>query len=324
MKRRQFIKGSAIVGASLASPVVLKAESGMYSSAAARKVYRILNADRTTVGTLPILRAFAGDHQDYVSPWVMLDEFGPVDLQAGSDPLRVDAHPHAGVIPTTYFLSGSGHHKDSLNYDFQIGKGDLMLFSSGRGAIHMEETGQQLYDEGGRYHGFQIWLNMPAAYKFIDPSTSVHREQDRPEIKTADYTIKVVLGEWDAARSSVELLSPAFYYHIVMKAGARLDVPVKPADNAFIYAIKGSLELNEQRLLIDNQLALYERGAGRINLFSPDGAEFLVLGGQPLQERVYAYGPFVMNNEEQIRRVIEDYRSGRMGNPEQVNAPGLH
>ena len=145
MKRRQFIKGSAILGASIAVPVLVSCDSGMFSSKTYRKVFKILNADRTKVGTLPILRAFAGDHLDHVSPYVLFDEFGPVDLRPGNDPLRVDAHPHAGVIPTTYFLSGSGHHKDSLNYDFQVEKGDFMMFSSGKGAIHMEETGQQLH-----------------------------------------------------------------------------------------------------------------------------------------------------------------------------------
>ena len=114
----------------------------------------------------------------------MLDEFGPVNLNPGADPLRVDAHPHAGVIPTTYFLEGSGHHKDSLNYDFQITKGEFMMFSSGKGAIHMEETGQLLYDNGGNYHGFQIWLNMPSVYKWTDPTTSVYRSSEMDEVHT--------------------------------------------------------------------------------------------------------------------------------------------
>ena len=154
MRRRQFIHQSAILGVALASPTILGSQSGILSTGTYRKVHQILNADKTKVGTLPIMRAFAGNHLDYVSPYVLFDEFGPVDLNAGDDPLRVDAHPHAGIIPTTYFLAGSGHHKDSLDYDFQVGKGEFMMFSSGKGAIHMEETGQKLYDEGGEYHGF--------------------------------------------------------------------------------------------------------------------------------------------------------------------------
>src|SRR6185436_19880676 len=225
MERRKFIKGSAIIGATVAVPELLKAASGLFETETGRKVYRVLNTDKTMVGTLPVLRAFAGDHNDYVSPYVFFDEFGPVQVNPKDKPLRVDAHPHAGIIRTTYFLAGSGHHRDSLNYDFQIGKGDFMMFTSGKGAIHMEETGKKLYDSGGLYHGFQIWLNMPSKYKFVDPSTDVHRTDKVAEINEKDYSAKVVLGELFGAKSKIETLFPVFYFHIKLKAGAKLSIP---------------------------------------------------------------------------------------------------
>lgn len=296
----------------------------MWSEAGSRKVHRILQADRAMVGTLPILRAFAGDHLDLVSPYVLLDEFGPVELQAGSDPLRVDAHPHAGVIPTTYFLDGSGHHKDSLQYDFQVGKGDFMVFSSGRGAIHMEETGQSLHQDGGNYHGFQIWLNMPAQYKFIPPTTAVYGSAQMDTLERPGFSAKVVLGQLFEARSSVALLSPAFYYHLHIKPDGRADIPTDPGHNAFLYAIEGDLELEDRQLLSRHQLALFERGESTVRLYSREGAEVLLLGGQPLNEPVFAYGPFVMNNEAQIRQCYADYREGKMGNPDVVNGYSVH
>jgi redox-sensitive bicupin YhaK (pirin superfamily) len=318
MKRRQFIRGSAIVGATIAGGTVLVSKSGVLSTQGSRKIYRILNADRTKVGTLPILRAFAGDQQDYVSPYVLFDEFGPVDLSPGSAPLRVNAHPHAGVIPTTYFLAGSGHHKDSLNYEIQVGKDEFMMFSSGRGAIHMEETGQMLYDDGGKYHGFQIWLNMPSVHKFIAPSTWVFK-RELGKIEKKDYTATVVLGELFGTKSKIDLLSPAFYYHLKLNPGCRIDIPTDPTHNAFVYAIGGSVELAQQKTLKTNQIALYERGDSLLNLYAASGAELLILGGAPLNEPVYSYGPFVMNTEEQIRKCVDDYRNGRMGDPDQVN-----
>ena len=318
MKRREFIKGSAILGLSLANTKLIQ-QSGMYHSGSMRRVYRVLSADKVNVGTLPVMRAFAGDKLDYVSPYVLFDEFGPVSLAAGSDPLRVDAHPHAGVTPTTYFLEGTGHHKDSLDYDFQIGKGDFMMFSSGRGAIHMEESGKKLYDEGGLYHGFQIWLNTPSKHKFDKPSTTVFRTDHMDILDTEDYHIKVVLGELGEAKSKIDLLSPAFYYHVKLNEDGRLGIPTDPLHNAFIYVIHGKLEIEGGRELDKNQLALYERGESLIELYSECGAEFLVLGGQPLNEPVYSYGPFVMNTEQQIRQCIKNYNEGLMGNPELVN-----
>ncbi len=319
MERRQFIKGSAIVGATVASSSLIVSQSGIFETKTNRKVFQILDADRTKVGTLPILRAFAGDHLDHVSPYVLFDEFGPVYTKPGDAPLRVDAHPHAGVIPTTYFVAGSGHHKDSLNYDFQIGKGDFMMFSSGRGAIHMEESGQANFEKGGNYHGFQIWLNMPAKYKFIDPTTVVHRDDKMGLIEDEKYTAKIILGELLGKKSKIELLSPAFYYHINLKEDARLDIPTDPNHNAFIYVVKGALEIEGQRQLKTNQIALYQRGDHLLNIYSKNGADILVLGGQPLNEPVYSYGPFVMNTKEQINLCIANYRSGKMGDPNLVN-----
>lgn len=319
MKRRNFIKSSAIIGASVVSPLWVSCDSGMQFQATYRKLYTILNASRTKVGTLPILRAFAGDQNDYVSPYVLFDEFGPVEIESGTAPLRVDAHPHAGVMPTTYFIEGSGHHKDSLNYDFQIGKGDFMMFSSGRGAIHMEESGKKLQDDGGIYHGFQIWLNTPSKYKFSDPATYVFNDKQMDTLDTKDYSAKVILGELYKAKSQIELLSPAFYYHVKMKPNGRLDIPTDPTHNAFIYVINGDLEVEDRKKLSTNQIALYQRGDSLINIYSKEGAEILVLGGQPLNEIVYSYGPFVMNNKEQINLCIQNYRSGKMGNPDIVN-----
>lgn len=319
MKRREFIKGSAIIGATASIPDILKSESGMFESKTGRKVYRVLSANKSLVGTLPVLRAFAGDHNDYVSPFVFFDEFGPVMVNPKDKPLKVDAHPHAGIIPTTYFLAGTGHHRDSLNYDFQIGKGDFMMFTSGRGAIHMEETGQKLYDNGGLYHGFQIWLNMPSQYKFIAPETDVHRPEKMAEITHKDYWAKVVLGELFNAKSKIETLFPVFYFHIKLKAGCKLSIPTNPTHNAFIYVIKGSIETEGRKEIKTNQVVLFERGDSHVNIFSAADAEILMLGGQPLNEPVYAYGPFVMNNEEQIRKCYNDYHAGKMGSPEKVN-----
>lgn len=320
MKRRIFVHGSAILGMSLATPKLLRGSSGLFATVHNRPVYKILNTDKTRVGTLPILRAFAGNHLDYVSPYLLFDEFGPVELTPKSQPLRVDAHPHAGIIPTTYFLSGTGHHKDSLNYDFQIGRGDFMMFSSGRGAIHMEETGQKLYDEGGKYHGFQIWLNMPAKHKYSAPATFVHKEKMLGFLNTKTYSATVLLGELHGAKSKIELLSPAFYYHIKMHPNCCLDIPTDPTHNAFAYVINGKVETEGRQEIKGGQVALYHRGESLINLFSIDGAELLVLGGKPLNEPVYSYGPFVMNTEQEMQQIIRDYQSGKMGDPDLVNA----
>ena len=104
-----------------------------------------------------------------------------------------------------------------------------------------------------------------------------------------------------------------------MKAGCRLSIPTNPQHNAFAYLIKGKLEVEGRKSIAENQVVLYQRGASNIELFSSEGAELLLLGGQPHNEPVYAYGPFVMNSESEIEKCYRDYQSGRMGNPDVVN-----
>ena len=131
--------------------------------------------------------------------------------------------------------------------------------------------------------------------------------------------MKVVLGELFGVQSKIELLSPAFYWHVTLRPGARLDLPTDPQHNAFVYSIQGNTELAGNKQLKTNQIALFERGESDISLFANEGAELLVLGGQPLNEPVYSYGPFVMNTEDQIRQCVRNYQAGKMGNPALVN-----
>jgi len=233
MERRDFIKGSAIIGATILTPAIIKA-SGLLSSMSERKVHKVISADRTMIQTLPLLRSFAGDDTDFVSPYVVFDEFGPINIKP-HNPIRVDAHPHAGIIPMTYFLSGTGHHRDSLNNDYQYGKSDFLVFTSGKGAIHMEETGQKIYDEGGLYHGFQIWLNLPKRFKFIDPSTVMYHKSQMGLVQTNTYSAKVVFGEGFGVKSEIAMLFPVFYYHITLNENSKLEIPTDPTHNAFIY-----------------------------------------------------------------------------------------
>jgi redox-sensitive bicupin YhaK (pirin superfamily) len=138
-------------------------------------------------------------------------------------------------------------------------------------------------------------------------------------VKTDDYELKVVLGQLGDAKSSVEILTPAFYYHIKLKKDKTIHIPVNADDNAFLYIVSGKLEVSDKMEAAKSQLVLYQRGNELISIYGIDETEFIVLGGTPLNEPVFSYGPFVMNTEDQIRQCIYNYQMGRMGNPEVVN-----
>ena len=192
-------------------------------------------------------------------------------------------------------------------------KGEFMLFSSGRGAIHEEVSSDEIRRDGGTVHGFQIWLNTPSHEKFCNPSTRIHEREETPIVELGDAEIKVMIGTLNGCTSPVFTFTPAFYYHINLPAGGRLDLPVDPTHNAFAHIIEGKLEGEGRNLLRDEQLALYDRGGDVIRFHALEDSKFLVLGGQPLNEPLVSYGPFVMNSQDQINACIRNYRAGKMG-----------
>jgi len=283
-----------------------------------REVYKIINTRLSHLGELPLNRAFSGEFTNYVSPFYVVDEFGPVTLSPHA-PFRVDAHPHAGIIPTTYLLEGDSHHRDSLGNDYQYTKGDFLVFTAGKGALHMEETGGKLFANGGTFHGFQTWLNIPSRLKFSEPYTELFREKEIPLVHGNGYSVKVLLGDAFGTRSNARTLFPVLYLHVTMQAGALLELPVDPAHNAFVYMMQGEIEVADGKAAHRREVVLYHREGDVLRISCSSPAEFLILGGEANNERYVAYGPFVLNNKHEIAKAFEDFGAGRMGDPVRVN-----
>jgi redox-sensitive bicupin YhaK (pirin superfamily) len=278
----------------------------------------VLSTSTGDLGTLKLKNIIQGNYQNYVSPFFLIDEFGPMDLPSGA-PFRVDAHPHAGIIPTTYLMQGNAHHRDSMDNDFDYDAGDFIYFTSGKGALHMEETGDELYKKGGVFQGFQGWLNIPSKLKKSEPNAGLLKKENIKVIENETIKIRVILGEVLGAKSETKLLMPVIYWHISMKQDVSIDLPIEPLHNAFVYVQNGQLEINETQLVNTNQTILFERDGDYIQLKAKKATELLVLGGEVNNEPYVAQGPFVLDNEEQIVQAYADYQHGKFGDLEKTN-----
>ncbi len=277
-----------------------------------RTVNRVISSSGGSMGKMALKNIIQGDYQNYVSPFFILDEFGPMHLPAGA-PFRVDAHPHAGIIPTTYLLKGNAHHRDSMGNDFDYKAGDFIQFTSGKGALHMEETGDELYNKGGVFHGFQGWLNIPSALKKSEPYATHVKEENIRVVEFENISIRVILGEVLGVKSDTQLLMPVIYWHISMKAGAFLELPVDISQNAFIYLQDGQLEINATKTVGTGQTVLFERDGHFIQINAKKASELLVLGGAVNNESYVAHGPFVLNNEQELTQAYTDFQQGKFG-----------
>src|SRR5262245_57436226 len=225
-----------------------------------------------------------------VDPFLLLDEMGPVDYRPG-EAVGAPDHPHRGFETVTYVLDGEMEHEDSAGHRGALRAGDVQWMTAGAGIVHAEMPSRALRERGGRVHGFQIWVNLPARLKMTKPR---YQEIPAARIPTAaadGARVRVIAGEALGARAVIETHTPIVFQHWSLDAGAMMSVPVAPELRALVYVFAGGVTIAD-RAVANGDLAVL--GAGdAVALRANTESELLLLAGVPLVEPVARYGPFV-------------------------------
>jgi hypothetical protein len=253
-----------------------------------------------------------------VDPFLLLDEMGPVDYAPGKAVGAPD-HPHRGFETVTYVLAGEMEHEDSAGHKGGLGPGDVQWMTAGAGVVHSEMPSRRMVERGGRVHGFQIWVNLPARDKMMPPRYQEIPAAQIPEARTADglARVRVIAGEALGARAVIETRTPIVYQDWTLAPGALIETGIPEDHMACVYVFGGQARVGaDGRILGDGEFAVLGEG-DTVRLACDAGAHgdarLLLLAGVPLREPVARYGPFVMNTEAEIYRAFEDYQAGRMG-----------
>jgi len=172
----------------------------------------------------------------------------------------------------------------------------------------------EIVRDGGRLHGFQLWVNLPRRDKMMKPRYQELRAAEIPTATSADgkVTVTVIAGESLGTRASIDTRTPIIYLHVRLAAGARFTQPVPATYNAFAFVIGGEAAFGD-RVARENDAVLFDRDGDEVAIASERGAELLLIGGVPLDEPIARYGPFVMNTAGEIRQAMLDYQTGRFG-----------
>jgi quercetin 2,3-dioxygenase len=278
-----------------------------------RQITKIVTAHRQREGGgFIVRRPFPSADFHHADPFLLLDEMGPGEYGPG-EAIGAPDHPHRGFETVTYVLEGEMEHEDSAGHGGKLGAGDVQWMTAGRGIVHSEMPSRAMLQHGGRMHGFQIWVNLPARDKLTAPRYQEIPRATIPEAATPDgcAVVHVIAGEALGAKAVIETRTPIGYLHWIFSPGASVDVPV-PADHAaYVYVFEGTVRV-AGREVQDGQLAILGDG-NRVQLEASERAQALLLTGVPLREPVVQYGPFVMNTEKEIVQAIEDYQAGRLG-----------
>ena len=285
-----------------------------------RTVASVVNGVETLEGEgFLVRRPFPGRDLSFFDPFLLLDEMGPMDLAPGQAKGAPD-HPHRGFETVTYMLAGRMEHKDSRGHAGRLTPGDVQWMTAGAGVVHSEMPEREFAREGGRLHGFQLWVNLPRRDKMMRPRYQEIPAASIPVAQSDDglVTVRVIAGEALGVSARIETRTPIMYLHFTLRPGAT-HVQRVPADyNAFAYVVEGRGRFGAEGTPAgDGQMVLFARDGEEATISNPSDAsgplEFLLIAGVPLNEPVARYGPFVMNTPEEIHEAIEDFRSGRMG-----------
>ncbi len=260
-----------------------------------------------------VTRPFPTPRIDQLDPFLLLDRMGPRQHGPGEAKGAPD-HPHRGFETVTYILEGAFEHKDSQGNHGRISSGDVQWMTAGSGVIHSEMPVEEIRRNGGRLHGFQLWVNLPRRDKMMNPRYQELRAAEIPSATSPDGKVhaKVIAGESLGTHATIDTRTPIMYLHVRLSAGARFTQPV-PADyNAFAFVIGGEAKIDEGRVR-ENDMAVFGRDGDEVVIESENGAELLLIAGLPLNEPMARYGPFVMNSEAEILQAIDDYQNGTFG-----------
>lgn len=265
----------------------------------------------------PVRSLFTYDRMGahHVTPFLMLDYAGPRDFTPAAKPRGVGAHPHRGFETVTIVYDGEVEHRDSSGAGGVIGKGDVQWMTAGDGIVHEEFHSPDYTHTGGRFEMVQLWVNLAAADKVVEPSYQSILATDIPSVKLADNAgcVKVIAGDYLGHKGPARTFSPINVWDLRLNRDGAANLEVPDGHTAMVVVLSGTVQINDAKVARDAELVIFEREGTEITLEVNNDAKLLVLTGEPIDEPVVGHGPFVMNTEDEIHDSIAGFRNGTLG-----------
>ncbi len=249
-----------------------------------------------------------------IDPFLFLNHHGPQVYPPNNRGLPFGPHPHRGMETVTFILDGDISHKDSSGHESIINSGGVQWMTAGRGLIHAETSSEEFKKNGGQLEILQLWINLPAKLKMTEPKYTGKQKEQIPvvSLKNGNANLNLISGNWEGTRGPFETFTNIFISTVYLKPLTRLDLPVPGDHNVFFYVIRGNITINNIPME-SMHLVEFDNNGDKISFGAETDAIILFGHAKPFNEPVIAYGPFVMNTEQEIEQAYEDYREGKFG-----------
>jgi quercetin 2,3-dioxygenase len=254
-------------------------------------------------------------HGDAVSPFILLDYAQPYEFAPAAQKRGVGVHPHRGFETVTIVYEGEVDHRDSTGNGGHIGPGDVQWMTAASGILHEEFHSKAFTETGGKMEMVQLWVNLPAKDKMSPPGYQTLLDAQIPAVELAGGSgkLRVIAGEYEGAKGPARTFTPINIWDVRLQAGAQAEFALPEGHTLMLLVQTGNVKLNGERGAGASQLALFEREGGAVSVQAESDAKLLLLSGEPIDEPVVQYGPFVMNSEGEIRQAILDFNAGKFG-----------
>jgi quercetin 2,3-dioxygenase len=256
----------------------------------------------------------AGIPQERISPFLLLDfnpeyDFGPSDHLRG-----VGVHPHKGFETVTIAYKGSVAHHDSTGSSGIINAGDVQWMTAGNGILHKEYHEEAFSKKGGPFEMVQLWVNLPKKDKSTAPHYQELTKDGMGKVQLADNggEVNVIAGNFNGVAGPAQTYSPVNLFDIKLNEGAETTTSIPAGHNTALLIVNGSVQVNDE-IVGEHSFVLFENKGEEIHIKANQQSVVLLLSGEPLNEPIVSYGPFVMNTEAEIREAIADFNMGKFG-----------
>jgi redox-sensitive bicupin YhaK (pirin superfamily) len=249
-----------------------------------------------------------------ISPFLLFDYAGPHMFEPSERPRGVGRHPHRGFETVTIVYDGEVSHKDSTGGGGTIGPGDVQWMTAANGIIHEEFHSAGFTKTGGAFRMVQLWVNLPASDKMSPPKYQAITSSEIPTVALADgkARARIIAGELNGTRGPASTFTPVNLWDVRLDAGAEIDLPLPEGHNALIAVLSGHVTASGEDVGEAEIARLTTHGEG-VAVRANGQSMLLAMTGEPIDEPVVGYGPFVMNSEAEIRQAVDDFNSGRFG-----------
>ena len=257
---------------------------------------------------------FYQDLGKQMSPFLMLDYAGPAEFPPTTERKGVGSHPHRGFETVTIVYKGEVAHKDSTGQGGVIGPGDVQWMTAGSGILHEEFHAEGFAKNGGTLDMVQLWVNLPANLKMTKPAYQAILDQQIPniELEHGAGVARIIAGDFDGHRGPAHTFTPMNVIDLKLRKGKAI-IATHEGWNTSLVVLKGAVEAGDGVVAKDAQMLMFSSQGQDIQLNTLEDSIALLLSGEPIDEPIVGYGPFVMNTKEEITQAMQDFNSGSFG-----------